>query len=402
MDFRHETDLEDFTLMKRKVIDNIQVIFSTGRAYLLDIYSYRYFLDKVKELQNSEKNDEIHYLGLKKGTIIVEYLSMQHIKTVISQLYKRGFFIDMEPKPYLKIEKKWRLYENKKSITSCSISPNGNYICTGTSTGEIKIWEYLTQKEVFSYHFQNMSIDKLIFSQDCQKLICISDSKIGIWDFPIDLSSMQWIESNSKIKESIFSPNNKEFLTISNEQDGTRINIWDEGQKNSQSMILENENIIGSSYNSNSTYVTVSSKGVIKTWDSTKLVLVQQIQISTPITSCVFSPNKNQLIIVQNDNIAKLYDLKQFELIKQFWTSVNISCCTFSFDGKWIIIGSESLIGVSSNKNRNENKESYPDAFYWGINDQVTALCYHPSRSEFVVCTDDGDIIYFVLKESQI
>ena len=64
-----------------------------------------------------------------------------------------------------------------------SFSPQGDYLASATSNGEIKIWDWRTGWEIQSMHADTILLTDLAWSPDGGKLASSSwDGEVKVWD----------------------------------------------------------------------------------------------------------------------------------------------------------------------------------------------------------------------------
>ncbi|MBL0136820.1 MAG: caspase family protein [Chitinophagaceae bacterium] len=98
----------------------------------------------------------------------------------------------------------------KGSIFAGDISPNGKWLATGTSVGEVKLWDLISGKQLKTFKNDSDMTVKVLFSPDGKQVL--SHWPLILWDRTTGLR--QYLAKDEDPFDFCFSPNNK-FIYIS-------------------------------------------------------------------------------------------------------------------------------------------------------------------------------------------
>lgn len=148
---------------------------------------------------------------------------------------------------------------------SMLFSPDGRWLCSGSSTGEIKIWDAQTGKEHRSLLAHENTVRAFAFSPDGLTLVSGSDQRIKIWDFETGEVRHSFFGHPNWIRGLAITPDSQFLLSTGD----AKIKIWslETGQK-LQTLVAHDAPIQAMALSQDGTLLLTGSKdGVVKVWN---------------------------------------------------------------------------------------------------------------------------------------
>jgi WD40 repeat protein len=106
------------------------------------------------------------------------------------------------------------------AVISVAVSPDSNFVATGSKDKSIKLWELSTGREVKSFLGHEMSVTALDFSSDGKLLLSGSNDKtVKLWDI-ISGKELFTLETGEYVNDVALDPNLKFFVEAGERQDG--------------------------------------------------------------------------------------------------------------------------------------------------------------------------------------
>ncbi|MFM7430319.1 MAG: WD40 repeat domain-containing protein, partial [Flammeovirgaceae bacterium] len=176
------------------------------------------------------------------------------------------------------------------AVLSIAISPDSNYVATGSRDKSAKLWELSTGREVRSFLGHQASINDLEFSRDGKLLITASgDGTAKIWEVGTGKEILSVNPDEERVTDVTFDPKGKFFVTVGF---GRKARVW-----------------------------AYPSKKLIKEFDADGYVG------SGGLIHLAISPNSEWLAIGEDGFTANLYNTSTWQKVWTFNQSTLHSSC---------------------------------------------------------------------------
>lgn len=101
------------------------------------------------------------------------------------------------------------------AVLSVAISPDSNYVATGSRDKSAKLWDLATGREVRSFLGHQFSVFDLAFSRDGKLLLTGNgDGTAKIWDVTTGKELLSVITGKEQVTDVAFDPKGKFFVTV--------------------------------------------------------------------------------------------------------------------------------------------------------------------------------------------
>jgi WD40 repeat protein len=291
------------------------------------------------------------------------------------------------------------------AVVSVAMSPDSNYVVTGSRDKSAKLWELSTGREVRSFLGHDYSITTLDISRDGKFLLTGSnDETVRLWE----IGTGKEIFSTNPVKERIthvaISPDMKFFVTAALRYN---VHIYDFATKK---IIKEIEVNTEANHNGVDIAISPDSKWiafgednrtvqVYRTNDWQKVFTFDYPEgwCGGCATYCSFSPDGKNLVMVSHNGPARKYDLASGKMVQQFLNEVNDpSSIEFSPDNKKIVLGTKKEIFVWDNET---GKELYK--FNPGIEEEMNEVAFTNNSRQLVITSDNNTAIVWDLAKQK-
>ncbi len=232
------------------------------------------------------------------------------------------------------------------NVLSVAFSPCGGWLATGTTTGEIWIYEASSGTPLLTCHGHTDGVWSVTFSPDGQILASSSDDQtIRLWDTGTG-QCLKILEGHTnRVKSVAFSLDGQ--ILASGSEDLT-VRLWDVGSGQCFNVLRDHTDRIWSVAFSphGNVLATGGTDQTIRLWD---INTGQCFNILTGHTSWVlsvsFSPAGNLLASSGDDQTIRLWDVKNGQPLKVLQGHTNrVRSVTFSPNGTILASGSEDHI----------------------------------------------------------
>ena len=101
------------------------------------------------------------------------------------------------------------------AVISVAVSPDSNYVATGSRDKSAKLWELSTGREVRSFLGHQFSVNSLDFSSDGRYLITGNgDQTAKIWEVTTGKEILSVHPDKERLTDVVFDPKGKYFVTV--------------------------------------------------------------------------------------------------------------------------------------------------------------------------------------------
>jgi len=277
------------------------------------------------------------------------------------------------------------------SITSVAFSPDGRYIAAGSFNGEIRVWQVIDMKQVFTFDGHNGWIWSVTFSPDSKLLVsggtdrtvklwdvsslnggtCINtlqghtrwvksvacspdgsllasgsdDSTVRVWDLPSGQLRITLNEHTSAVASVAFSPDGT--MLASGSEDAT-IKLWNVGnlQEGQHSRTLQGhtDTVASVAFSPDGTMLASGSEdATIKLWKTSTGRCASTLRgHGGRVLSVAFHRSNTMLASGSADQSGKLWDVRTGQCCRTFQGHAGtLWSVAFSPDGEELVTGSD-------------------------------------------------------------
>jgi WD40 repeat protein len=203
-----------------------------------------------------------------------------------------------------------------------SFSPNSQYLASASDDYTVKLWDVASGECLYTYTGHSYSVNTVAFSPDGQTIASSSqDHTIRIWrTLPGELEPCQQVLTghSSRVWSIAFSPDGQQL--ISGGEDRT-LRVWNIATGNCLTVGDAHEDWIrGVAFDPTGRFIaTCSHDRTIKIWDLATLSAIKTLRGHQKIvTAIAFSPTGEQVVSSSFDRTLKLWDIKTGKCLKTF------------------------------------------------------------------------------------
>lgn len=238
-----------------------------------------------------------------------------------------------------------------------AFSPDGRYLISGSSGGEVRIWDWRRSSEVSILGKHHSWLTSVAFSP--KGLLAASasdDNSVKLWDIK-NKKEIKTLEGHTVS----FSPDGAMVATASKDN---RVIIWDIKTGNElQAYKGHRKKIISAEFSPNgSKIVSVSNDSIIKIWDVKTGHEMLSFSNTVAMHCAAYSPDGQHIVSASADKSVRIWDIgttRSHQLFgKDF--SYSFSSIHFTSDGKSIVIDDKEVIDIDTGQKRliSENKDT--------------------------------------------
>lgn len=238
------------------------------------------------------------------------------------------------------------------SVLAVGISPDSNYVATGSRDKSAKLWELSTGREVRSFLGHQASVNCLDFSSDGKYLVTGSrDQSVRVWEVStgkeILLAKLEpeWYTTNDEVINDVaFDPKGNFFVTL-----GQMVRVWEfpskkrikeweeeQGNQGAQNIALSPDGKWLAVGKDNNTAI------VYRTTDWQKAFTFEFSEFYSSCGGCItdvdFSPDSKYLLKSSRQGEVAKYNLADGKLVFRYKRKIEeLNSASFSRNGKWVL-----------------------------------------------------------------
>lgn len=238
-------------------------------------------------------------------------------------------------------------------IECVSFFGDGNQLLSCGSDDTIKLWDWKSNRLVFTFKGHNGTVYDACFSPNGEYILSgSSDKTMRLWSASNMNQIHQFIEHEGEVKSVGFSPNNK-FL-VSKTSEGLKksiIRIWDFQNKKILSTIEENSysgHVCSFSPDGRLLIADIGMK--LCFWETNNFEKILEIESDNHITDCRFSPDSKYICSghqgrdwTKDGGIVNIWNVKNGEKINSFLGhKETVTTVAFASNNEFVFSGASS------------------------------------------------------------
>lgn len=256
------------------------------------------------------------------------------------------------------------------AVVSVAVSPDSNYVATGSRDKSAKLWELSTGREVRSFLGHEFSVTSLDFSKDGKILLTgSSDGTVRMWEVVTGKEMFSFNPFNEIITDVVFSPDMKYFVAsclkfpvraydVTSKKQLVEIEASPEGNRKGVNVAISPDGkwmALGEDNRLANVYRTTD-------WQKIYTFEFGSGWCGGCATFVTFSPDSKNLFMASQHGSVKKYEMVGGKLVKQFADEVNdLSSLHVSPDGKKLALASEKEIFVWDTESGHELAKFNPE-----------------------------------------
>lgn len=250
------------------------------------------------------------------------------------------------------------------SVLAVAISPDSNYVATGSRDKSAKLWELSSGREVRSFLGHQASVNSLRFSSNGQYLITSSyDGSVKIWNvlsgkelLTFTLNDSDWKDAQSYVRNEevvndvLCDPQGKFFVTI-----GQMVRVFEfPSGKKLKSWIIDtgNRGTERATISPDGKWLALGTDATVTIYNMTNWQLVSTLK-PVAFSSCggcftdmAFTPDSRQLIKATKRELVR-YDIVTSAALTTYSKSVDdVTSVDITPDGKKMVVSTEEEVSL--------------------------------------------------------
>jgi WD40 repeat protein len=285
------------------------------------------------------------------------------------------------------------------AVLAVAVSPDSNYVATGSRDKSAKLWELSTGREVRSFLGHQFSVNSLDFSSDGKYLITGNgDQTAKIWEVATGKEILSIHPDQERLTDVVFDPKGKFFLTVGF---GRKAVVWEFPSKKKLKEFPA-DGYAGSSgginlaISPNSEWLAIGEDNSVAhvyktaTWEKAfKLDFSEYSSCGGCYTDVNFSPDNRYLLKTTNRGEAALYDLKTGTLVKRYRKKVeDVSSGVFSRDGKQVAICTKKEVTLYNTQSGDSIKSINPK-----IEAEINQAAFSANGKQLLLACDNNVVL---------
>ena len=285
-------------------------------------------------------------------------------------------------------------------LLDVSFSPDGKYLASGGSEGQVYVWDSKTMAEVMVLQGHDASIKSVHYSQDGRFLASASsDGTVKVWDMRFGDEPTTYLARKSDIASLAYSPDGR-YLALGSaasmaqgQWHGNKaVRVWDV-LKAEETMALDGHDdwVTSVAYNHNGTRLaTADLDGMIKIWDPASGDCLWSLKgHQGPVNTAVFTPNGKIVASGGDDSAIKLWDANTGKILRTLSGHDGpITSISMSPDGDFFASGSDDQTVKTWSVASGDILQSIE------LRDSVRSVAFGPNGQYLALCAGQRVYLY--------
>jgi len=285
------------------------------------------------------------------------------------------------------------------AVITVSVSPDSNFVATGSRDKSAKLWELHSGREVRSFLGHQASVTAIAFNADGKLLLTGSNDKtVRLWEVSTG-KEVYKITTPEYIRSVVFDPQSRYFVYagLIDNGSGDSLSVVDlQSKKTITKISVDPDKGLGTGIE-----VALSNDGKwmafgednrkvklyeTKTWKLTHTFEIPDGFCGGCGTRVVFSPDSKYLYKAAHHGALEKYDLTTFNLVKEYQKGIDdLTGLAISVDGKRIALSTEKQLKVW-----NENSGQVVDSLAAPEKGDFHEVAFTNNGKNILVTSDDN------------
>jgi len=234
---------------------------------------------------------------------------------------------------------------HENAVVSAAFSPDGKRIVSGSSDGDLKVWDAATAADILSLRGHEDVVFCVAFSPDGKRMASGSfDRRVKVWDAATGAETLVFRGHKRAVTSVAFSPDGRRIVSGGFD---ANVRTWD-ATTGAEGLTLQgHEDVVFCVAFSpdGKRIVSGSGDGTLKVWDvAAAAETVTLLGHSDEVNSVAFSPDGKQIASGSTDQTVKVWDgITGAEVVTLQGHAARIQSVAFSSDGRRIISAGSSV-----------------------------------------------------------
>lgn len=293
------------------------------------------------------------------------------------------------------------------AVLAVAVSPDSNYVATGSRDKSAKLWELSTGREVRSFLGHQFSVNSLAFSSDGKYLITGNgDQTAKVWEVGTGKEILSVHPDKERLTDVVFDPKGKFFVTVGF---GGKAVVWEFPSKKK----LKELPADGYTGSSGGIYLSLSANGewlaigednsvanVYKTatWENAyKFNFSEYSSCGGCYTDVDFSSDGRFLLKTTNRGEAAKYDLRTGQIVIRYRKKVeDLSSGVFSRDSKLVAICTKKEVTIYNAQSGDSIKTINPD-----IKSEINQAIFTANGKQVLIACDNNVVLIWDIAKNK-
>ncbi len=280
-------------------------------------------------------------------------------------------------------------------VLAVAVSPDSNFVATGSRDRTVKLWELSTGREVRNFLGHDGSVNGIAFSTDGKYMLTsCSDMTAKIWEVATGKNIFTTEPTTKLLTEVAISPDMKYFV-VAGYNDEASVYSWDTKKIITKLKVNADQGGgygIHLTFSPDSKWLAVGEDNYTATiyntinWEQHSTFKKEEGWCGGCATWATFSSDSKTVLMASNKGPVKKYDLTTNKLITQYTEKIEeLAGLQFSKDEKQIIAITKDEIIVWDNRTGEEIEEIKTD-----LNTEINDACLSVTGSEILMACDNN------------
>ena len=292
------------------------------------------------------------------------------------------------------------------AVIAVAISPDSNYVATGSRDKSAKLWELSTGREVRSFLGHEASVNGLDFSHDGKYLITSSgDNSVRIWETANGKEIFKTEPDHERLTDVALSANGKFFVTGGY---GDTARVYDFQTKKILARIPVNADKgrgygISIAISPDNQWISFGEDNrVARLYNTSNWQQVYKFEFTEGFcggcfTSVAFGPDKKNFFMASHNGPLKKYNLNNGQLVKQFLDKVGeLHALGVSPDGKKLMVAEDTLVTIYDTESGKEIQKIDP-----ALTEEINECVFTQDGKKILITSNDNTVTIWDLMKNK-
>ncbi len=241
-----------------------------------------------------------------------------------------------------------KLYGHEKDVSSLAVSPDGNYVVSGSWENNVILWSLDSFEQIWKFTAHQSTVEKIDFGPDSRYFVtCSNDANAHIWDAKKQTKSLTLPSHRSNVNDAKFNDNYKgnegRFVATATKDGIVRVFDRDEEGELIRKLEVKKASADAITFGPNGKFLLVAcGDNKIRTYNFLKGKQTRKFNAhKEKINELKLSPGGLEMLTASNDQTAKIWGYakgnQKHNLKGHTW---RVLAADFSKNGKYVVTGS--------------------------------------------------------------